>query len=86
MGKVETTTIESLAAELGVSSSDVRDFVIGVSMHVNAGLSLESAIAAHADGWRRVYHAAVKIHNRASFQPKARGFVVDAFYPQQVAA
>ncbi|MBB3832518.1 hypothetical protein FHR55_000684 [Xanthomonas arboricola] len=78
--------VAQLATALGVSERDADDFVIGVSMQVAKGLDLEAAIRAHAQAMRDMFQAAAARLERASFSDPAKAFVVDAFFPAQVAA
>lgn len=79
--------VAQLAADLGVSERDAEDFVIGVSLQVAAkGLELEAAIRAHQQAMRDMYQAAAGASERYGFADRAQAFVVDAFYPMQVAA
>lgn len=78
--------VAQLATLLGVSEREAEDFVIGVSLQAAKGLDLESAIRAHQQAMRDMYQAAANASERYGFEERAKAFVVDAFFPTQVAA
>ena len=82
-------TIQTLAADMGVSESQAAEFVEGVRLQMAHGLSLDDAIRAHADMWRKAFDVMAEAYvsegwRGQAFRDMAVSMACDAFYPEAV--
>lgn len=70
------TTIKDLAAQMGVSESDVIGFVECLSVWVSKGYTFEQAIEKHMAQMMRL------AENACAIAANGQAFAVEAFFPE----